>query len=327
MERFDAYYVHLRVHANCWKWHVAALRHAERKAETQLVILDRHWPSEAIYGPVFRGYSQYTPHERSLVRALHKFAAVTVVCLPSERDWVTDRFEQLRRERHEHFESVARVYDRYRDWLFGTRLKADVTYLGDEARRGGIQGRPDVLHYDLLVRGNALDQVADELAEKLEARRASQYPRALRVESHNVLGHGGDAEFVFVGEAPNDPRAVLLWPFFGKTQSAAYLTQRLHRLDFDERRALWTNAISPDPHVFHLKEWKPELKVVALGRRAEKYCKMLGVELHGYVKHPQAARRFHHHGKYHDELREALEGVERARYGWNTQPEEEQVGR
>jgi hypothetical protein len=296
-ELYDGYYMHLRVHKDMWKWHTAALRLATKKSHDKLVVLDRHWPSEGVYGPVFRGKSAYSPHERSIDRVLLKHAAIYVLCCPRDIDWIVGQHAARRGEGLETFKSVREVASRYIDLWDGNILRpVDGTYVEQFAAFGGLGDvRKDWVHYDLHRDGKNLSKVCKKLAYTLQQRRWSQYPPALRVDKNNVLGHIEDAKFLFIGEEVREPGRWCKWPFYSRLESAAYLNECLHKIAWNEASGMWTNALADDSHVSQVLAHK-KLKVVTLGKVAERLVKVLNILPHATLPHPQWARRFNHHG-------------------------------
>lgn len=59
-------------------YHTALLSKALRLSENQLVVMDRHWMSEVVYGEVFRGGAN--KHSRKFGPLMERLGVLTVVC-------------------------------------------------------------------------------------------------------------------------------------------------------------------------------------------------------------------------------------------------------
>ena len=75
VERYGARYLHSRPTRDPWRRHVAMLRRAVALSERHLVVLDRHWLSEQVYGRVF-GSPAYDLGARCLDRVLRRYGAL-----------------------------------------------------------------------------------------------------------------------------------------------------------------------------------------------------------------------------------------------------------
>jgi thymidylate kinase len=101
----DYLYIHHGVYAHAYKPHLESL-----KLET--VIIDRHWPSELIYGTIFRAgptYNIYTMEKRVTENVLTKH----ILCLPP-KDLVLKNFLERKGKGQEQFDDVSKVYDAYK---------------------------------------------------------------------------------------------------------------------------------------------------------------------------------------------------------------------
>lgn len=316
VKRYDGHYVHRtwRKGIDVWDHHVEAIQIANDRAHEQLVVVDRLWASEAIYGRVYRKESNYRHNSRAMDRVLLRLATIHVLCVP-DVDYVVKTHAARAAVGQEMYPTVREVAERYHDWALGntyvTRpLNGDITE--QQAAMGGfIALRNDALHYDVNTDGTDMPAYCAKIADHLRERQATQYPFALDPATPNCLGHRTEARYLFVGEQLGDLHSWSRWPFFARTHSPDFLNRTLHELAFEEQHGLWTNAWDEDhrlPRIYN--ERAAELKVIALGRKAEHRCKTLGIPVHAAVPHPSWARRFNHHGQrgytYADQLREVL---------------------
>lgn len=308
VERYGARYLHSTVRKDIWRWHSGALRLAARLADSQLVVLDRHWLSEQVYGQVFRGAPGYDLGARCLDRVLQRFGAVTVLCVPSDLQWQEKTHAKRAGDGGERFASVRAIATRYADLLSGNLAHAGETYLDQLIQFGAFGQRPDVLRYDVLTDGQDLDAFALRLLRRLRSYRLAQVAAGLDSTRPNLAGHRLRAQYLFVGEhvSPQVRGRQPRWPFVWHDglSAATYLNQALHRAAFDETRGLWTNALEPDDHLEALL--KLRLRVIALGRVAERRVLALGGES-VHVRHPQFVRRFQSKfADYTAQLQEAM---------------------
>jgi hypothetical protein len=310
-EKYGARYLHLGPYRDVWRWHLGALWRAIKLAETELVVIDRHWPSECAYGEVYRGGAQYPSASRCLDRVLRKHAALYVLCVPSNLPGQLARHRRLREKRSEYAQDVRAVVQRYSDLWHGNVAQSGVDYLSQLIRTGEFSVRDDVTRYDLDREGDRLNRVAERLLERLDLHRAHQHAPALEAYRWNLTGHLHTATHVIVGEAVSPtaypgPR----WPFTsreGPASAAGYLNLILHELNVDETRLMFTNALEEDDHLSELIKKDLGLEFVCLGRVAEKTVKNLGAPNWVALPHPQWVRRFRHHeNDYPRQLREAL---------------------
>lgn len=303
VNKFDGHYVHRtwRRGMDVWDHHTEALQIANERAHQQLVVIDRLWPSEAIYGNVFRKESDYKHNSRAMDRVLLRMAAIYVLCVPSDPDYVRAVHKRKAGEGLEMYTNIDQVIDRYQHWTFGDNELSE--WNGDiceqQAFLGGfLDQRPNDSHwYDVTRHGGDLENVATELEHKLAHRQATQFPFALDPKTPNCLGHRADAKYLFVGEQVGDLHAWSRWPFYARSHSPDFINKSLHEIAFAENEGVWTNAWDEDNRLPYIYAAKPELKVIALGRKAERRCQALRVPVHAALPHPSWARRFNHYGQ------------------------------
>lgn len=317
-KKYDGHYVHRtwRKGMDVWDHHTEALQIAHERHDKQLVVIDRLWPSEAIYGRVFRGESDYKHNSRAMDRVLQRMAALHVLCMPTDKEYIKGVHGARAAAGGEMYSNIDKVIDAYRDWIDGNQVKYLGLVLGEldivqqQSWYGGFTNlRDDWYLYDVQQQGHDLDAVSFDVALEVQRLRNTQWPSALDPKTPNILGHKAEAEFLFVGEQVGDLHAWSRWPFYARSHSPDYINRCLHEIGFNERRGAWTNAWDEDNRLPHIVAESPGLKVICLGRQAEKRCKQLGVSVHAGLPHPSWARRFNHYGQrgphYRELLREA----------------------
>lgn len=287
-------------------YHTAALHRAIEAAEDRVVVLDRLWMSEAIYGAVYRQGTKW-PHEgRMMDRVIRKHGGIYIICSGTPEN-IGRRHAEMKLKRPEQFsENMQLIAEKFNQMYFGNRnIQNPADYSDHLAKIGGMVMRDDTLHYSIESEGQNLELFLQVVMESLEEWRMKQYQPALRAVDHNILGHLEHAEFLMVGDEVNPKSNKLRWPFYDYGHSSLYLSENLHKIGFDETKAMWTNANNSPDHIKSLLDEKP-LKVIALGYRAEDTLTDHGVTLHDSVPHPQWVKRFKPATNYAGMLQEAF---------------------
>jgi hypothetical protein len=291
---------------NMFCYHLGALRHAIRLAQNHLVLIDRLWLSENIYGDVYRGGTLW-PHEgRVLQKILNKHAVITVLCLANP-DEAQARYLELRADRKEFDEvkndEVARQYQRA--WMQGEPTHSRVSYLDDIADLGGMIKRLDCLSYTIGCEGANIDRFIDLLLKAVGGWRKAQYQQALDFNTRNFAGHIANAKFMLVGDRVNHKDYKKCWPFSAYKNSSLFLARAMHNLNLDETEFVWTNAICEEKHIIPVLRLKPSLKVIALGCEASGELSKMKIE-HKSIDHPAYSLRFENLEKYTRQLAAAI---------------------
>jgi thymidylate kinase len=100
----DYIYIHHGQYAHAYKPHFESLK-------LDNVIIDRHWPSELIYGTVFRSGPTYNINEMEQ-KVRTNVNTLNILCLPP-KGLVMARFEERKSKGGEDFENVSKIYDSY----------------------------------------------------------------------------------------------------------------------------------------------------------------------------------------------------------------------
>jgi thymidylate kinase len=299
VERFDARYLHSVVRGDVWRWHVGALRWAAHESQHRLIVMDRFFLSELVYATVFRGKPAYDVGARVLDRVLRRFAALTVLCVPTDLQEQEARWARGRADgKKEHFSSVREVIAAYADLRHGNVGCPDPSYFGQLVRFGDYTERDDVLVYDIdEVPWGRLNRFVDVVVERLAQLRRKSPAKSLDYAYSNLSGRG---KTVFVGEAPGGRGSVNLpaWPWCGNEKNldaASWFNRAVQLAGLDESRCCYMNVrlVSGEPDT-SLQDtlWEIEPKrVVALGKVAARRLTELNVG-HVTLPHPAWHRRF-----------------------------------
>jgi hypothetical protein len=293
-KRLGADYIHLtyRWPDHMFEYHTAAIRWAIRKSHKRPVIIDRWWPSEALYAAEFRGGSKWSQMGRMMDRVARKHGAIYVYCLPDDLVEYEKRFDKLKTEREEMYDSVLGVAKRYlKLWSGDACHEANENYADLLVRTGGVKNREDHVYYTIEKYGHIMDYFTDLVAARSAERVASQLPNSM--DNPNMLGHLKEAQYLFVGEQVNPKYNNLYWPWYDYGHSSLYLSEALQQVPAREELFMWANARDHDGLANRLikqvVDVKPEIKVIAVGSIAAREA---GVPIFEQVKHPAYVKRF-----------------------------------
>lgn len=311
----NSVYLHNGLYPNMWNSHLECVKEAVKLSREHVVIIDRLWISEQIYGTVFRGGPAYNLGARCLDRVLQRFNCLTVVCARNNMPKHLKHFEELKETREEKFQQMEEVAVRYLDLARGNMAVGMDTYVEQLSAFQDFSSRLDVAFYDMdLFHGEKhVGDFAGALLERLQARHKhwNLEPTTLEPQLHNLVGSMRTAEYLFVGEELS-PQADNFWPFVWNDDlsAATWLNQALHDLKFNETKGLWTNARGPENWLKTIHDRNPKIKVITLGAiaatKVEREAPFF-TDVRNLV-HPQWARRFQHGAPeiFRNTLREAL---------------------
>lgn len=291
--------------------YLALWRASKMMSMGKVVVMDRGWMSENVYAAIYRGKADLPFEAAMFDRVCQRLCAAQVVCVPTV-DSAAKRHAACHKQREEMYEpgpQIRQVARRFREMLFGRgtkdcgdRIPDTVDYAQRLIDGGGLDGRADVVHYDIDKHGHDLPAIMEEIESVFLHRQATQFAPALDHERPNFLGHIRKAEFLFVGDRIN-PNKAGKYPLVDYGASSRVLTKVLHELKFDETRAVWCNA-NEDGMIDEIYYHKPALRVVTFGNQAEKRCATLP---HDHVWHPSYVGRFAKQNEYFLQLAEILE--------------------
>jgi hypothetical protein len=312
VKRYDAFYIHNGLWPDIWKRHLATVDLAIKRSQKQLVIIDRLWLSEQIYGDTFRDGPAYDLGARCLDRALLRYGAVTVLCVRRDFAGHMKHFEELKRTRVEKFARMEMVAQRYLDLASGNLAADGKWYYNQLTQFQDYPLRDDVLVYDFEIAGisaKLLDIAMDTIVGRVYALRRHA-GETFATDLPNLTGNPRDPRYLFVGEQLSPRACNRAAPFLWNDEmsSATYFNKQLHKLKFREDQALWTNAIGHDWLRFLRDHLSATTRVIALGGIAARRVEELSFPNAASIPHPQWARRFQaqHPEKYRTLLQEAL---------------------
>lgn len=289
-----------------WQMHADALLEyiEEMNSEGVIVIADRHFLSEGVYGRCYRSGSEYPHAMRFMDMLFNRFIGLKVICCPPV-ETVVETHKKMLEERYEEYsdgmDKVAKAYqDIWHSRVAQSNLPGD-DYTQQLAALGGVQDKPLWYHYDYTV--DNVDQFAchllDELKIEGEIRPYFEW---------NYTGTPSQNSVLLVGDKMEEKNALGI-PFFSNTGSSAFLAKTLHKLMLPAEQICMVNindpngpdAVSALSHVCG--------RIVVLGREAERTMTEYGFKFDAYVRHPKHAGRFNHaDDTYAQELAAAIGG-------------------
>ncbi len=162
-------------------YHEALRRRAEAAGEAgQLVVLDRHWITEAIYASTFRGGTKWPQYTHDMDTLFQNMGVLTIMCLPNnieetlkkkkERDLLD--LANLEREKGNtgkvyQDDEIRELYQRYLDLWHGNMFHFSEDRVSELTRTGGVKDRSDFIQYRIEVEGADVDSFAWNAIKKL----------------------------------------------------------------------------------------------------------------------------------------------------------------
>lgn len=292
----------------CWKMHSEALIAYIKQMleEDVIVIADRHFLSEAVYGRSYRNGSEYPFAMRFMDMLYDRFNGLKVICCPPT-SVVVDTHKRMKEERHEEYsdgmDKIANLYQNI--WHSAVNISSlpGTDYTGQLSALGGVQDKRGWYHFDYTE--NDVDDYARFLLEELYL---ENKVNDLDLFDFNFNGSPGKRSVLLVGDRMSTENALGI-PFFANHGSSQFLAKTLHALAIPAENLCIVNI--NDPYGLAATRELARLcgRVVVLGREAERTMRANKVEFDAYCRHPQHARRFNHNDNtYIKELGLAMGG-------------------
>lgn len=261
------------------QYHTAVLERVLKARQKGPVIVDRWWPSEAIYAQAFRGGTKWPMMGRMLDRVAIQHNFVYVSCLPaSNPEKHLAMFNERAEAGGELFKTMGEVANLYGLWDHRMRR------------------RLDTVHYDMFIEGQDMAHFAQHL-EELHAVLLTETPDWWRHDdTRQWTGQGRSPDVLIVGEKSNPKGRHKSWPFFEHANSSLWLTQVLADVGLKEERLAWVNAIDERDWVDTLLldkiiDFVNPRTIVSLGAQAHKALQLVDAE-HWQLPHPAYVKRF-----------------------------------
>ena len=263
-------------------YHHAVLEQALKAAETGPVILDRWWPSEAIYAEVFRGGTPWPMLGRMMDRVALQYGVTYIACVPQDIEKHEARFKAMHATGRELYDSNDKVAEKYRAWY-------------EENKH-----REDFILYDMDQHGYDLSAMLEMF--KYRTRELWTNIPHFWHESRQWTGQAHEPTFLIIGERSNPKGRHELWPFFEHANSSLWFTECLQLADVPEHKIAWMNAFDnqgwskPAYLEMIVDKLKPK-HIVSLGGKADKVCFSAGItknQSYHRLPHPAYVKRFQH---------------------------------
>lgn len=317
--RHDAHVIHLgsRHAKRAYLYNWAVLEKAIKlHMEGKMVVLDRMWLSEHVYGSVFRPGDAKIDLGRLMHRVLLTYGAIHIVCTGPTDELVKHQRANLDPDHPYDDEPFRRVCELYR-WssgmheqmvpISGVNTPADTacvesfsqTYAGSLARHSRnmkLAPYPWCYRYDRFNQEHfgmdSLHHYADYM--RLVASNHSRTP--MFHKTREFCGSVG-GRLLLVGDQINQRTNRRPWPFFSNRYSSFYLSDVLNRHDISEDQLWWINSTNPEVvRAVTERAVMFNMQIVLLGKNAEKQFidanKTLAADLRARL--PHLARATHH---------------------------------
>jgi hypothetical protein len=292
-------------------YHAAGLAKAYHASKDRLVVFDRLWMSEAVYGEVYRGGTRWPHQGRMFDRVLRRLGALNVICVTDPAHASSVVRDKPGRDLYQDQAKAAEVASHFLGLVNRQlTLPANRYALGRPADGNyffELQSAPersDIVHYD--YRHWDVKDAAEWVLEKARSLQKYLSPLCLDRELMNLAGRlelGLADQVLVVGDKCNPRNQKVAWPFFGYHDSSLYLAEALSRAGIHEEKLIWTNAndLGFDRVVQECVASGGVKRFVALGRSAEEALLGLADASSAMdpqqiirVPHPQVVRRFDH---------------------------------
>ena len=279
------FHLTLRFKDKMFTYQTAALRLALRLAETQLVVLDRHWPSDCIYASVFRKGTKWPLAGRMYDRVLMKHAALHILALPTSLEAGVAAHRANLDDDHPYDDKDFRaVTQRYLHFGYGYKgvndmaaAPAESDYAHEFASMGGVfKERADWMAYRIDVEGKHIENFANAALHQLVWLQSRQPVSALKFGMRNWGGRLGTARWAVV--LSNDGFDPTGWPGYGYTPSNAALVHNLASLGVMEHDLVWFNCDGDLSAFAEARSALLPLPALALGAKAAAFAATAGFD-------------------------------------------------
>lgn len=304
------------VEGECWKEHSEALIKyiTEAFVFNTVVIADRHFMSESIYGVIYRAASEYPYSMRFVDMLLERIRAVRVICCPPVEQ-VVKIHSEMKKVRYEEYDSgmdkIAQAYLNL--WSHPVRFDQlpGNNYIDQLTALGGTQDKLGWYHYDYTK--IKTEEAAEYYLVELHRESLLMEDDYDDISGYPFLGFANKGNILFVGDR-TDPSAEneLGIPFFSNSQDAEFFAYTLHQIAVPVDQCVIANI--NEGHGVRLVKRLMEVcdKVIVLGKDAERTMLYHGLKYDAKVRHPRYARGNDNFDKgYIHELLMALGGPNR----------------
>jgi len=180
VEHYNAHYMHStwskEIDEYMFQYMQSTLDAAGRISKNQLVILDRHWLSDCVYGDVFREGCYrgdlYNGMHHQFFREDNRHM---IYCLPEDKEAANQHFKNLAGTRPEMYDSMHDVSLAYESLWKGVEIPYEFKYfhsyiqflVGKTRAQNRLKSNPKVTRYDFLTQGNDLKTLSENILTKM----------------------------------------------------------------------------------------------------------------------------------------------------------------
>ena len=290
-----------------WEIHAeAAISYIKKmNSEDIIVIADRHFLSEGVYGRVYRDGGEYPYAMRYMDMLFNRACALKVICCPST-ETVVRVHKKMKEERHEEYsdgmDKVANIYQAiWHSSVSPTSLPGG-DYTSQLAALGGVQDKALWYRYNYEIDDVRLyaNYLLDELYEESSSRNL--------FESLSFNGTPGKRSTLIVGDHMDNGNRFSI-PFFENSGPSLFFAKTLHKLAIHAEELCLVNIKEPEGLSTVIKLAPICKRVVVIGREAERDMRLHGINFDAFCRHPRHAEKFNQNDDtYAQELRIALGG-------------------
>lgn len=287
-----------------WDMHAEALLNyiEEMNDDDKIIIADRHFLSEGVYGHYYRDGSEYPYTMRFMDMLFNRFIGLKVICCPPV-ETVVETHKKMSQERHEEYadgmDKISKAYQAIWHSRVAKSNLPGLDYAQQLVALGGVQDKPFWYHYDYTQVNveKYAKCLLDELKIEGEIRTFFEF---------NYTGTPSKNSVLLIGDKMSTPNKLGI-PFFANTGSSEFLAKTLHKLMLPAEQICMVNINDPRGTEAVGALSKVCGRVVVLGREAERTMAEYGFKFDAYARHPQHARRFNHNDDtYLEELGAAI---------------------
>lgn len=292
IRKHNAMYLHATYpipNGDVFAYHLNLLMKAIRVSQNRLVLIDRLWPSEVVYGNIYRKGVSMPGYQVLIDRLVRKHAGIYIFCLFSRSNNSNKKYVEILRkankmnaQRDLYVEHGKQVYKSYVN-LFNVMWSPR---------------RTDLFRYDYMEDGEDLEEVSDHIMSFLKTNINLQPMIFQSTDVNNFLGHAQYADILFVGDrySPKAKNKNHVWPFFELSNCSGYFLEKLQRTNVPDYKFAFTNLNEKlgDKIVLYCRA--KGKTIIALGEPVVNGLIKLGVSTFHKMKHPQWYRRFNYGG-------------------------------
>ena len=168
VEKYGAKYIHNTYYKgmDVKKEHIGSLLKACKLIdEGHSVVIDRFWITEQVYSSVYRDGPEYQEAIPLIELTLAIYSAKTILCIPSNTQYVISLHKKLQEEREEMYSDISKVVSLYEDLWYGRENEylIEGTSIDYYTKLGGFSEFSSYVKYDVLSDGLNIDLFLEKI--------------------------------------------------------------------------------------------------------------------------------------------------------------------